>query len=147
MLHLHADYDAMNRLARNTGISANTIPHIGDIDIKASANGTRHSINAETCIESGIGNLTSRVAVSGENASVDLNSNTLRLGNVINGGIIGDTELSACHIGNRPELKEAKETRWKADTAAADSERICLPQYRCINRHGSRQGQHRDVCG
>ena len=94
MLHLHADYDAMNRLARNTGISTNTIPHIGDIDIKASANGTRHSINAETCIESGIGNLTSRVAVSGENASVDLNSNTLRLGNVINGGIIGDTELS-----------------------------------------------------
>lgn len=94
MLHLHADHDAMSRLARNTGISHNAIPRIGDIDIRASANGTRHSINAETCIESGIGDLTSRIAVNGGNACVDLSSNTLRLGDIINGGIIGNTELS-----------------------------------------------------
>lgn len=92
--YLHADYDAITSLARNTGIGSNTIPHIGNIDIKASANGTRHSINAETCIESGIGDFTSRIAVSGENVSVDLNSNTLRLGNILSGGIVGDTELS-----------------------------------------------------
>ncbi|MGM9712758.1 MAG: translocation/assembly module TamB domain-containing protein [Prevotella sp.] len=94
MLTLHAECSAVSELIKNTGIDTSIIARIGSIDLKTSASGTREDISAETNITSGIGDLTSKIALHGERASLDLSSTTLRLGHILNNGIVGDTELS-----------------------------------------------------